>query len=157
MKHFPILVFTSFMFCACGLNNATSVEPTPAPDSFDSMEITEEINCQAAMTQFEINYCSHLKRSEKLSKLNSLISDLQGYMDESQYASLVEIEVNWQKVAIEHCQWQADFFSTGSVRPMWLEGCLAQQYSQRVDSLRMNLCEGNGMTGECKESLSYKE
>lgn len=57
----------------------------------------------------------------------------------------------------EHCQWQANFFEGGSVQPMWHAICLTQQYRDRIEALRLNLCMGNGMTGECEESLKYKQ
>ena len=77
-------------------------------------------------------------------------------MDASHYAELLQIEANWEKVAKDHCKWEAAFFAGGSNQPMMLADCLYQQYQQRIDVLRLNLCNGNGMTGECEASLKYK-
>ena len=77
-------------------------------------------------------------------------------MGMTQYQKLVSIQSEWKKAAKEHCQWEAGFFAGGSVQPMWLAGCLEQQYRQRIDALRFNLCEGNGMTGECEAAAKYR-
>jgi hypothetical protein len=78
-------------------------------------------------------------------------------MDTEQYERLLDIQSEWEIVTGKHCQWEADFFTDGSIRSMWLAGCLARHYHQRIDALRLNLCEGIGMTGECDEALKYKE
>ncbi len=89
-------------------------------------------------------------------KLGALLDELRSHMNTAQYQELTSIQNEWEKTAEEHCQWEAEFFAGGSVQPMWLAGCLEEQYHQRIDALRFNLCEGNGMTGECEEALKYK-
>jgi uncharacterized protein YecT (DUF1311 family) len=77
-------------------------------------------------------------------------------MSDSQYTTLLKIESDWEKMITEHCQWEANFSAGGSIQPMQFSGCLSQQYMDRIEMLRINLCEGHGMTGECEESLKYK-
>ncbi len=115
-------------------------------------------NCfQPAMKQLETNLCIKQVSQNKYDKLSSLITELQKHMGESQYSALLQIEVNWEKIAKDHCEWVAGFFEGGSIQPSWFYGCLSRQYQQRIEELRLNLCEGYGMTGECASSLKYKE
>jgi uncharacterized protein YecT (DUF1311 family) len=89
-------------------------------------------------------------------KLASLVDELASQLNETRRERLLEIEAAWKKMIVEHCEWQASFFEGGSVKSMWFSECLNQQYLDRIEALRLNLCEGNGMTGECEESLKYK-
>jgi|WetSurSiteA1Bulk_404760.scaffolds.fasta_scaffold42789_1 uncharacterized protein YecT (DUF1311 family) len=132
---------------ACSLQPIKSA-PTP--------ETTPVYNCSSATTQFELNQCASRMSQTEQEKLNSLINELQGHMDASQYAELLRIEADWETVAKDHCKWEAAFFTGGSNQPMMLADCLYRQYQQRIDILRLNLCNGNGMTGECEASLKYK-
>ena len=121
-------------------------------------ETPTQTSCfETAMTQFELNKCSGEQTQEVYAKLNLLITELEEHTNASHYATLLEIEENWEEVITEHCKWEAEYFSGGSIQPMWYSGCLRNQYLDRIDSLRINLCEGNGMTGECEESLKYKD
>ena len=111
---------------------------------------------QTAITQHELNECSEERAKLSHTKLDSLIDELASQLDETRRERLIEIEAAWEKMILEHCQWQASFFDDGSIKPLWFSECLNQQYLDRIESLRLNLCEGNGMTGECEESLKYK-
>jgi len=54
-----------------------------------------------------------------------------------------------------HCQWQSSFFEGGSIQPTERSTCLSSVIWNRIDELRLNLCEGRGMTGECAASKKY--
>lgn len=123
----------------------------------ESTESTQSSCTQTAVTQSDLNKCASQIAQATFSKLESLIDELQGRMNASQYAALLKIEADWERTSLEHCEWEASFFEGGSVRPMWLADCLNRQYLDRIEALRLTLCEGNGMTGECERSLKYKE
>jgi uncharacterized protein YecT (DUF1311 family) len=156
-----ILVFflvgcSSFSIPASTPTPLPTTVPTNSPIPFPLAEATQDA-CQSAMTQSELNACAHQKALATYEKLNSLIAELHGHMADSQYTLLLEIETDWETTITKHCSWEANFFAGGSVQPMWFAGCLDQQYLYRIETLRINLCEGYGMTGECEESLKYKE
>lgn len=109
------------------------------------------------MTQGEMNDCADQVAREAYSMLQSLITDLRSKMSAAQYTRFLELEGDWEKMIGDHCEWEAEFFAGGSIRPMQLSACLNEQYRFRIESLRLNLCEGNGMTGECEASLRYKQ
>jgi len=127
---------------------------SPAPST--SAESTPGPCYQSARTQLELNQCAGENTQAAYTKLNSLIAELRGNMDSSQYTMLLKIEADWEEAIAEHCNWEANFFAGGSIQPMWFAGCLTQQYLDRIDVLRISLCEGHGATGECEESLKYK-
>ncbi len=120
-------------------------------------ETTQGLCAQTAITQSDLNKCASQNAQATHSKLESLIDELQGRMNASQYELLLNIEADWQRTASKHCEWEVSFFDGGSIQPMWLADCLNRQYLDRIETLRLTLCEGNGMTGECEESLKYKE
>ncbi len=132
--------------------------PTPVNPSTPLAESTQSLSCyQTAMTQTEMNQCASQGYQAKFAKLNALIIELKSHMNGSQYETLLKVQADWESMVEEHCKWQADFFEGGSVQSMWHANCLSQQYGYRIEALRLNLCQGMGMTGECEESLKYKE
>jgi uncharacterized protein YecT (DUF1311 family) len=124
--------------------------------SSPNQEVAQVSNCSSAKTQFDLDRCANQMAQIEYEKLTSLIIELQGHMDASQYADLLQVEANWEKVAKDHCAWEVTFFADGSIQPMSLADCLYQQFKQRIEALRLNLCEGNGITGECEASLKFK-
>ncbi len=110
---------------------------------------------QAAMTQGELNDCARQGVEVASARLETLINELQGHMSESQYSALLILQKDWETFALKHCQWEGSYFEGGSIQPMWVSNCLSLQYLGRVETLRINLCEGHGMAGECEESLKY--
>jgi uncharacterized protein YecT (DUF1311 family) len=104
-----------------------------------------------------MNDCADQAARAAYSTLQALITDLRSHMGAAQYTRFLELEEDWENMISEHCEWEAEFFAGGSIQPMQLSACLNEQYRYRIESLRMNLCEGNGMTGECEASLRYKQ
>jgi uncharacterized protein YecT (DUF1311 family) len=129
-------------------------EGLPSPSATN--EFTQRPCEKLATTQNELNECARERAKLSRTKLVSLIDELASRLDETRQERLIEIETAWEKMIVEHCEWQASFFEGGSIQPMWFSECLNQQYLDRIEALRLNLCEGNGMTGECEESLKYK-
>ena len=103
-----------------------------------------------------MNKCASDAANTTHDRLDALLDELQSHMDMAQYQELTSIQEKWEQTVKEHCQWEADFFTSASSQPMWLAGCLEKQYRQRIDVLRVDLCEGHGMTGECAAATKYK-
>lgn len=103
-----------------------------------------------------MNKCASEAADAAHDKLDALLDELRSHMDMAQYQKLASVQEKWEQIVEEHCEWEADFFAGGSVQPMWRAGCLDEQYRQRIEVLRFNLCEGHGMTGECEAAFKYK-
>jgi len=142
------------------IDPATAIQTSPSPllpAAAETIAPTTTDACmQAARTQAEMNKCAVNNAEQAKRRLGQLIQELAAKMGADQYARLLAIEAKWERLAKEHCTWDADFFAGGSVRPMWYATCLARQYGERIDALRIGLCEGHGMTGECEASLRYR-
>jgi uncharacterized protein YecT (DUF1311 family) len=151
MKILPIiiLIVMSVGLCACSSQKRDlSVTPTSTPAMKDCHE--------TAVTSYDLNKCATKAAEATRNQLNTLFEELREHMEAVQYQKLLDVQSEWEKVAKVHCEWEADFFAGGSIQPMWLAGCLEQQYHQRIEALRFNLCEGHGATGECEAALKYK-
>lgn len=167
-KHTITLITTLLLMTGCNLtptpaNVLSRLEASPsvgASTAFPLTTLTKSIAVpcmQTAMTQFEMNECSREMAQVTYAKLQQLIEDLKPHIGDAQYARLLVVEKKWEAMIKEHCRWQADFFDGGSVMPLMYASCLDGQYSGRINMLRLDLCEGHGMTGECEESMRYKE
>jgi uncharacterized protein YecT (DUF1311 family) len=116
------------------------------------------MDCDNAMTQYVMTMCAIQRSQEKYAQLTALLEDLRVHLGDTQmYTDLMAVEEEWEAAAEDHCRWNANFFKGGSIQPMWYAGCMAAQYSMRIDMLRWSLCQGNGMTGECEEALRYRQ
>jgi uncharacterized protein YecT (DUF1311 family) len=149
------ILVTTICLSACQ-NKARPIYPTKTPLRLITLA-TPNIDCASAMKQGEMNFCMWQRAQAKYAKLNSLIAELGKHMGTFRYLTLLQNEADWEKTAQAHCKWLASFFEGGSVQPLQHQGCLVEQYQQRIEVLRMMLCEGAGMTGECEASLRYQE
>jgi hypothetical protein len=163
---FVILILSTISLCACSTSQVKSevqnaqlltnpVAKTPIIATLPSL--TVESTKGPDGTQPALEDAPGQKTQAARIQLEALIEELRGTMNASEYAALLKIETDWEKVARNHCEWQAAFFEGGSIQPAWFSDCLGQQYRQRIESLRLDLCEGYGMTGECAGSLKYKQ
>lgn len=142
---------STFQPMETAIPSPTSSQVTP------SASVGDDSCMKNARTQLEMNQCAGDGYRAAYEKLNELIAELKSHMDASQYQVLLEIESDWETAIEKHCSWQSNFFEGGSIQPMIYALCLNQEYWKRIEALRLNLCEGNGMTGECEESLKYKQ
>ncbi len=110
----------------------------------------------AALTQFDMNKCASEAADAAHHQLDALLDELHSHMSVAQYQELPSVQAKWEQIVQEHCQWEAGFFTGGSIQPMWLAGCQEKQYRQRIGALRFDLCEGHGLTGECEAAAKYK-
>jgi uncharacterized protein YecT (DUF1311 family) len=151
MRILPIivLIIISVGLCACSpqkRNISAALASTPfTGDCY-----------KTATTQSNLNECAAQTAEATYVQLKALLDELRDHMEAAQYQKILDVQSEWEKVAKEHCEWEADFFAGGSSQPMWIAGCLEQQYRQRIEALRFNLCEGHGATGTCEATLKYK-
>ena len=126
---------------------ALLVPPVPTLAAQDS--------CDSARTQADLNECASRAATRSSERIAALLKELGATLDSSRQRGLNESQVRWNEYIHTHCQWEADAFAGGSVAPMWFANCLAAGTEARIAELKVHLCEGEGMTGYCKESHKY--
>src|ERR1051325_641904 len=112
------------------------------------------------LSQTDMNICSAKAAEGEQTRLDRLLADLRKrFMTEKSEQQWKTLEVNqkdWEQWVRNDCQWEAALFKGGSIQPMIHSLCLATATANRVDRLRIFLCEGQGMTGECSASRAYE-
>jgi len=76
-------------------------------------------------------------------RLDALLADLDASLGENERAELREVQRRWRAFRDAHCRWQRA-----------LHHCTDRT---RIADLRIDLCEGQGMTAECEASLRYHD
>ena len=112
-------------------------------------------DCGALAQQQAMNACSAERARRSAALLDSLIQDLRGHLEQAQFAQLLSVQRDWTQYRDGHCKWQAHFAEGGSIQPTEYATCIDALTWNRIDELKLNLCEGNGMTGACTASAKY--
>jgi len=112
-------------------------------------------DCGALAQQQGVNACFAERARRSVALLDSLIQDLHGHLQQAQYAQLLDVQRDWTKYRDGHCKWQAHFAEGGSIQPTEYATCIDVVTWNRIHELKLNLCEGNGMTGACTASAKY--
>jgi len=111
------------------------------------------------LSQTEMNICSAKDAEAERARLERLLQELRNNFkagkDERQWKRLEGNQKDWEQWVRNDCQWESDFFEGGSIQPMVSSLCIANAAANRIDRLRIFLCEGAGMTGECDRSRAY--
>jgi uncharacterized protein YecT (DUF1311 family) len=102
-----------------------------------------------------MNDCFYRQAQEDQRLLDSLVSDLGRALDRPAMSRLQEAQKTWLTYRSEHCAWEASFFEGGSIRPTILSTCMSSVTWNRIDELKVKLCEASGMTGQCEASKRY--
>jgi uncharacterized protein YecT (DUF1311 family) len=90
-----------------------------------------------------------------MKRLAALLAELDGGLESHERQALAEVQARWAELRDLDCKWERSFFEKGSVAPLVYASCIATQTEQRIDRLRLFLCEGAGMTGPCEASRKY--
>ena len=112
-------------------------------------------DCGALAPQQAMNACVAERARRSVALLDSLIQDLHGHLQQAPYAQLLNVQRDWTQYRDGHCKWQAHFAEGGSIQPTEYATCIDVVTWNRIDELKLNLCEGNGMTGACTASAKY--
>lgn len=90
-------------------------------------------------------------------KLEALLAELRPTLDSEQRAALDSVQTQWQELRGADCRWESSLFEGGTVQSDIYQGCMSQLAGQRIERLKVFLCEGWGMTGSCEASERYDE
>ena len=115
-----------------------------------------DVDClERAITRAEIGKCFRHSSAVTARNLASLMKALEAKLENEALLALREIQAQWQMQAIRGCQWESGFFGKGPVRRGVLVRCVETLTGDRIDRLKLFLCEDAGATGPCEASGRY--
>ena len=97
--------------------------------------------CANPQTQIEMTQCAAeaYKAADKV--LNQVYQNLVAKLDEEEKAQLKEAQTAWLKYRDTNCDFVADQYKGGTMRPMIYAGCLADVTKKRTSELRDQIKE----------------
>ncbi|MFI5398095.1 MAG: lysozyme inhibitor LprI family protein [Candidatus Binatia bacterium] len=137
-----------------------AVLPLFAQDAVDPKTLDCRGWTSKVMSQAEMNICARRDSEMQRQTLERLVGDLRSKLAARQPEQWARLEANqrkWGEFVDHDCKWEAAFADGGSIQPLVHARCVARATAQRISRLRIVLCEGEGMTGECPESRKYEE
>jgi uncharacterized protein YecT (DUF1311 family) len=120
-----------------------------------STRATGQMRCDTIEQQQPMNWCNALQAKRSMALLDTLVDELEKRLTPPHASDLQAVEAQWQMYRDAHCRWQAAFFTGGSIQPAVLATCYDEVTWNRIDELKLDLCEGQGMTGDCDASRRY--
>jgi uncharacterized protein YecT (DUF1311 family) len=112
------------------------------------------------LSQRDMNICARQAADTERARLQRLLDELRRKLtaekDQRQWQRLENLQKDWEQFARTDCNWESGFFEGGSMQPMINSLCMANATANRIDRLRIFLCEGEGTKGECKEAQAYE-
>jgi uncharacterized protein YecT (DUF1311 family) len=97
--------------------------------------------CAGAESQGEMNICWGKKYKAADAKLNEAYRQLVAMLDDEQKAQLKEAQTAWLKYRDSNCEFVADEYKGGSMRPMIHAICLEEVTRNRTDELKSQIKE----------------
>ena len=97
--------------------------------------------CPNALSQPEMTECAYKEYRAANAELNKEYAQLVSTLDAEEKSQLKEVQLIWIKYRDANCEFVADRFKGGTMRPMVLAFCLAELTSQRTVQLRNEIKE----------------
>lgn len=110
---------------------------------------------QETETTYQMQSDSSGEVREAEDKLKRLLDELHHTLTAAAWSELAAVQTRWETFRNRDCSWERQFFQDGSVAPLVYSQCLKTHTLQRIDRLKLFLCEGYGMTGPCEASEKY--
>ena len=95
--------------------------------------------CADAQSQGEMNICWGKEYKAADAQLNKTYQLFMSKLDESEKAQLKNAQVAWLKYRDANCEFVADQYKGGSMRPMIAAICLADVTKARVNELKAQI------------------
>jgi len=99
--------------------------------------------CEDAQTQADMNICWGNEYKKADAALNKTYLQLVAMLDEEQKLQLKTAETAWLKYRDTHCEFVADQYKGGSIRPMIAAICLADVTNNRATELKNQIKDRN--------------
>ncbi|MDQ2693854.1 MAG: DUF1311 domain-containing protein [Pseudomonadota bacterium] len=87
--------------------------------------------------------------------LQRLLGELESTLPPPAWSALKAAQERWEQFTASDCAWQRGMFEDGSAAGLVQGQCLEAHVGQRIEDLKLFLCEGYGMTGPCEASEKY--
>lgn len=97
--------------------------------------------CADPQSQSEMNQCAAQEYKAADAVLNQVYQRLVAKLDENERAQLKEVEAAWLKYRDANCEFVADQFKGGTMRPMIYGYCLADVTRKRTIELKNQIKE----------------
>jgi uncharacterized protein YecT (DUF1311 family) len=112
------------------------------------------------LNQTDANTCAAKDAENERARLQRLLQDLRrkfiASRQEGQWLRLETLEKEWEQFARNDCNWETGFSDGASMQPVINSLCMANATANRVERLRIFLCDKAGAAGECKEARAYE-
>jgi uncharacterized protein YecT (DUF1311 family) len=95
--------------------------------------------CSDANTQAEMNICAGKEYKTADGTLNRVYQQLVAMLDAEEKTQLKNAQTAWIKYRDAHCDFVADQYKGGSIRPMIYSLCLADVTQNRTAELRVQI------------------
>ena len=92
--------------------------------------------CEEAQTQADMNICWGNEYKKADAALNKTYQQLAAMLDDDEKAQLKTAETAWLKYRDTNCEFVADQYKGGSIRPMIAAICLADVSNNRTTELK---------------------
>ena len=99
--------------------------------------------CEDAQTQADMNICWGNEYKKADASLNKTYQQLAAMLDDEQKAQLKTAETAWLKYRDTNCEFVADQYKGGSIRPMIAAICLADVTNNRTTELKNQIKDRN--------------
>ena len=99
--------------------------------------------CANPQTQSEMNQCAGKDYQAADAVLNQVYPRLVAKLDNDEKAQLKEAQTAWLKYRDANCEFVADQFKGGTMRPMIYANCLADMTRKRTIELRTQIKDRN--------------
>jgi len=124
--------------------------------AFGEQAAHPSVDCsKGGRSQLEMNTCAGRDAEAANSRLETLLRELHTSLTPSSVEELRTIQADWARLRERDCQWEKSLFSGGSVAPLVYARCVEARTLERINRLKLFLCEGSGMTGPCEASERY--
>jgi uncharacterized protein YecT (DUF1311 family) len=97
--------------------------------------------CTNPQTQVEMNPCAGNAFKAADAALNQVYQRLAAKLDDNEKVQLKEAQTAWLKYRDSNCEFVADQYKGGSIRPMIHGYCLANVTKKRTSELRIQIKE----------------
>jgi uncharacterized protein YecT (DUF1311 family) len=102
-----------------------------------------------------MNACAAKRADDAQKRLAALLVELKSALQPRVRKGLEDVQARWAELRELDCNWERSMFEGGSVASQVYATCIATQTEQRIERLKLFLCEGAGMTGPCEASRKY--
>ena len=97
--------------------------------------------CADAQSQAEMNMCWGKEYKAADAKLNKTYQDFMSKLEESEKVQLKNAQLAWLKYRDANCEFVADQYKGGTMRPMIAAICLADTTNNRTTELKAQMKE----------------